>query len=136
MRYVLFVTAVAVVLLGNISFAHGQKAAERFIPIGQSPGVSGKFAHVGEIESVDAAKRRLTVRGEADRRYTATVTGRTRIWLDRSKLKLAAQTGGFADLKPGRRVEVKYEDPARPGAADWIKVEAGAPDAAPGPARP
>ena len=51
------------------------------------------------------------------------ITDKTRIWLDRSKLKQPNVTGGFADLQKGRRVEVKYEDPAQREVADWVKVE-------------
>lgn len=52
------------------------------------------------------------------------VTDKTRIWIDRSKLKLTSVTGSFGDLQKGRRVEVKYEDPASREVADWVKVEA------------
>jgi hypothetical protein len=43
--------------------------------------------------------------------------------LDRSKLKQPNETGAFADLRQGRTVEIKYKDPARKHAAEWVKVE-------------
>jgi hypothetical protein len=122
MRALLSGIGVAVALLGAISLAHGQKETERFIPIGQSPGVSQKQTSIGEIAEVDAAGRTVTVAEQAGRR-TVKITEKTRIWLDRTKLKQANLSGGFTDLQKGRRVEVKYQDPERRQIADWVKVE-------------
>jgi hypothetical protein len=104
-----------------------QEATERFIPIGQSPGVSGLSAYVGEVVAVDAARQTVTVRGPAGER-TVAVTGRTRIWLDRSAMRQPNLTGAFADIEVGRRIEVKYEDAERRERADWIKVAVPASD--------
>jgi hypothetical protein len=122
MRTFLSGIGVAVALLGVISHAHGQKETERFIPIGQSPGVSQKHTSIGEIAEVDQQKQMVTIVEPAGRR-TVKITEKTRIWLDRTKLKQANLTGSFADLQKGRRVEVKYEDPERREVADWVKVE-------------
>ena len=129
MRKLLFITALLVVWLGNFSFAHGQKQTERFIPLGQSPGMSGKNTHIGKIEKSDPARYAITISG-IDRPYTVTITDRTHIWLDRSKLKMATLTGRYADLQVGRRIEVKYEDPERWQFAEWIKVEMSEPGGA------
>jgi hypothetical protein len=122
MRTFLSGIGVAVALLGAISHAHGQKETERFIPIGQSPGVSLKQTSIGEITSVDSGARTVTIAEQAGPR-TVMITDKTRIWLDRTKIKQTNLTGNFADLQKGRRIEVKYEDPARREVADWIKVE-------------
>lgn len=122
MRALLSGIGVAVALLGAISHAHGQMETERYIPIGQSPGVSQKQTSIGAIAEVDAAGRTVTVADQAGRR-TVTITEKTRIWLDRTKLKQANLNGSFTDLQKGRRVEVKYEDPVRRQVADWVKVE-------------
>jgi hypothetical protein len=122
MRALLSGIGVAVALLGAISHAHGQKETERFIPIGQSPGVSQKQTSIGEIAEVDESKRTVTILDPAGRR-TVGITETTRIWLDRTKLKQPNLTGSFADLHKGRRVEVKYQDPDRREVADWVKVE-------------
>ena len=122
MRTFLSGIGVAVALLGAISPAHGQKETERFIPIGQSPGVSQKQTSIGEIAEVNAAGRTVTVAEQAGRR-TVKITEKTRVWIDRTKLKQANLTGSFADLQKGRRIEVKYEDPERRQIADWVKVE-------------
>ena len=120
------IAIVLAALVVGVSHAHGQKQTERYIPLGQSPGLSGKATGIGLIEAVDAAARTITVGGR-----TVAVTGATRIWLDRSRLKLTTLDGSFADLQRGRRVEV-MPDAATPGAsALWIKVEMPA-GAAPG----
>ena len=109
--------AAAVALLWAPAAVEGQMMTEQFIPIGQSPGLSPTYTDIGEIEAVDRAARRITLAG---RRIA--VTPRTRIWLDRSALKQTNTTGRFADLRQGRRVEVKYEDETRRETAAWIKV--------------
>lgn len=117
---------VAIALLDAISHAHGQKETERYIPIGQSPGVSQNLSWIGEIAEVDPQARTITITEQAGRR-TVRITPQTRIWLDRSKLKQTSLTGSFADLRRGRRVEVKYADPARRDVAEWVKAEVSQP---------
>ena len=114
------ITAV-VALLGWAPNAHGQQTTEKYIPVGQSPGVSGVSSYIGQIESADASNRTVTVSGPEGAR-TITVTEETSIWLDRSELRLTNQTGSMADLQPGRRVEVKYADEETKETAAWIKV--------------
>jgi hypothetical protein len=116
----------AIALLGTISYAHGQKETELYIPIGQSPGVSQKYTSIGEIAEVDPRAKTVTIADPAGRRRVK-ITEKTRIWLDRTKLKLTNLTGSFTDLQKGRRVEVKYDDPQRREAAEWVKVEVGQP---------
>lgn len=122
MRIVIIFFGVAIAVLGMSLHAHGQKATERYIPIGESPGVSQKLTSIGEIADVDQLKRTVTLRG-ASGQQTITITDTTRIWLDRTKMKQTNLTGTFADLQKGRRVEVKYQDPDRRQVADWVKVE-------------
>lgn len=122
MHRLFIAAALLVVVLAGYSFAHGQKQAERYIPLGQSPGVSGKSTWIGTVEATNPKARTITV-AAADRRYTVAVAERTRIWLDRSRLKQTALGGSYGDLQPGRRVEVKYGNAGRAGIAEWIKVE-------------
>lgn len=122
MRALVTGIGVAVALLGAISNAHAQKETERYIPLGQSPGVSQKYTSIGEISHVDPAARTVTITEQTGQR-TLKITDKTRIWLDRTKLKQANLTGSFTDLQKGRRVEVKYEDPEQRQIADWVKVE-------------
>lgn len=112
---------VVAALLWGAAPLGAQEATERFIPIGQSPGISGTAAYLGEVIAVDPARRTVTVRGPSGDR-TVAVTARTRIWLDRSAARQPNLTGAFADVAVGRRVEVKYEDAERRERADWIKL--------------
>jgi hypothetical protein len=117
--------AAAVLLVVTLAAAGGaraQKATEQFIPVGQSPGASGKVTWIGEIVAADPRERTLTI-GEAQGSHSVRITDKTRIYLDRSKLKQTNVTGTMADLQKGRRVEVKYEGPGPMPAADWVKVE-------------
>lgn len=134
MRRLLIAATLLVALLASFSFAHGQKQTERYIPLGQSPGVSGKSTRIGTIEATDPKARTVTL-ALADRRHTVALTERTRIWLDRSRLKQTALSGSYGDLRPGRRVEVKYEDPQRARIAEWIKVEITEPGSSDAPRR-
>ncbi len=123
MRNGLIGLGAAIALLLNAPLVLGQTMTEQYIPIGQSPGLSGKFTDLGKIERVDVGGRTITLGETAGGRAVA-ITERTRIWLDRSKLQQTSVTGGFADLREGRQVEVMYEDHERRQAAAWIKVEA------------
>ncbi|MEW5880313.1 MAG: hypothetical protein AB1761_07705 [Pseudomonadota bacterium] len=102
--------------------AQAQKATEQFIPIRQSPGLSGKSTIIGTIEAVDAAARTITVNAGSTS-YRCALTDRTRIWIDRSAQRLSATSGSIGDLQRGRRVEVKFTDATR-NAVEWVKVEA------------
>lgn len=112
----------ALALLAAPLIARAQKATEQFIPIGQSPGLSGKATVIGTVEAIDAAARTMTVNAGATS-YRCALTDRTRIWIDRSAQRLSATTGRLADLQEGRRVEVKFTDATRK-TAEWVKVEA------------
>ena len=122
MRTFLSGLGVAIALMSAVFQVHAQKETERYIPLGQSPGVSQKQTSIGEIAEVDQQKQTVTIVEPAGRR-TVKITEKTRIWLDRTKLKQANLSGSFTDLQKGRRVEVKYEHPDRRQVADWVKVE-------------
>lgn len=122
MRTLILAIGSAIALLCSVSYAHGQKATERYIPLGQSPGVSKKYTYVGTCEAVSPEKRTITAGG-----HTVKITDATQIWLDRSQLKQPTGTGSVSDLKQGQMVEIKYDDPARPQVAEWIKVQVTSP---------
>jgi len=122
MRRLMKAAGLVCVSLATPGPAYPQKATEQFIPLGQSPGASGKVTWIGEIVGTDPAQRTLSI-GEAQGTHTVKLTDKTRIFLDRSKLKQSNVTGSIADLQKGRRVEVKYEGPGPTPAADWVKVE-------------
>jgi len=102
--------------------AYAQKATEQFIPIGQSPGISGTLTRIGEIAATDSRARTLTLR-DASGTVTVRLTDKTRIFLDRSKLKQGNLEGSTADLQPGRRAEIRPEGAPESPTADWVKVE-------------
>src|SRR5262245_18312479 len=107
--------------LGGETFIYGQKTTEQFIPLGKSPGISGKLTWIGTVEKVDEQDKSLTVKTDSNSK-TFKVSDQTRIELDRSKASLSNIKGGFTDLKNGRKVEVKYLKD-RETEAEWIKIE-------------
>jgi hypothetical protein len=111
-----------VVALGGGLAAYGQEATEIYIPIGQSPGLSGKSSLMGSLESVDTRKRMVTVSSPSGTRAVA-FTERTPIWLDRSLQKQPNRSGAMADLQQGRKVEIKLRTGEPKPVAEWIKVE-------------
>jgi hypothetical protein len=113
--------ALLAALLASASAAHAQRATERFIPLGQSPGVSGKLTVIGTIMAVDPEKRQIEVEGRAGR-ANVTLRDSTSIWIDRHQLGLGATTGSFADCQVGRMAEVKYADPDTRQVAEWVKL--------------
>ena len=114
---------VAVMLVGIPPDARAQRSTEQFIPIGSSPGISTKYTSIGTIEGLNARDGLFTIL-ESGVRRTIRITAKTRIWIDRSKLKLPNLDGSAADLQPGRRIEVKFENSVLRQVADWIKIEA------------
>lgn len=114
---------IVIVCIFSPSSAFGQKATEIFIPIGESPGLSGKHSIMGEIDSVDYQSYTMTIT-DSSGSYTVKVMGDTRIWLDKSALKLTNVNGTIEDCQAGRFVEVKYKNPEKQAKmqAEWIKV--------------
>ena len=98
-----------------------QQAAERYIPIGKSPGVSNVYTWLGEVVTTNTEDRTVTVRNPQGTR-TIKITDTTDIWIDRSQFQQPNTTGTFADLVTGRTIEVKYLDDQTRDTARWIKV--------------
>ncbi len=114
--------AILAVTLGGALAAYGQEATEIYIPVGQSPGLSGKSSLMGTLESVDRGKRMVTVSDPSGARAVA-LTERTSIWLDRSLQKQPNRSGAMADLQPGRKIEIKLRKGEPKPVAEWIKVQ-------------
>jgi hypothetical protein len=107
--------------------ALAQKATELYIPIGKSPGISGKCSMVGTIDSAYVGNHILYMHNstsDAYNSYTVKITDETKIYLDKSGLKKSNQVGSFADCKQGAYCEVLYESHTRKesGEAEWIKI--------------
>lgn len=122
MSRLLIVIAAAGLGFGGLGQVHGQRMTEMYIPIGQSPGVSGKTSVIGEITAVDEAQKTLTVAAAAGSE-SVVLTDQTWIWLDRSQAQLPNGAGTLAHLRAGRRVEVRFRDADRKRVAEWIKVQ-------------
>jgi hypothetical protein len=114
-------TTILVLSVVGVAEVQAQRATEQFIPVGQSPGVSGVYSYLGECEAVDEQGQTVTMREAQGQRRTVTVGPATRIWLDRSAAKESNQQGSFHDLLRGHRMEVLVA-PERPDTAVWIKV--------------
>ncbi len=123
MRRIILIAFTTILLLG-VSQAHAQKATEIFIPIGKSPGLSGKYTSIGKIASFNLQQKMLTV-SDSTANYTVKITDSTQVWLDRSPKKLSNTNGTLEDLRPGVMVEIKYFNNERKegGTAEWVKVE-------------
>lgn len=119
------INTLAVILVAMIGMASAaaHPATERYIPVGQSPGISGQSSYVGAIEGVDEATRTIIMMHEG-RRYTVQVTEETRIWVDRSGERKTNLVGGYEDCTAGRKAEIKFVDPDQKTTAEWIKLEA------------
>ena len=107
-------------LVAAASTALAQEATERYVPIGQSPGMSGKTS-IGIVQAVNTQARSITV-ATSGNSASMKWSERTRIWIDRSRQQLSALRGGTNDIQVGRRVEVKPDKNDR-NLAEWIKVE-------------
>lgn len=122
MKQSTLLAGVLAAFLASPTLAYAQKTAEQFIPLGQSPGLSGKQTLIGRIEAVDPLGGSVTLAEETGKPGQARITPATHIWLDRSLLQLSNVSGGMADLIPGRRAEIKFTDANR-REAEWVKVE-------------
>jgi hypothetical protein len=115
------VLAVAALAAAAPALAH--RATERYIPIGASPGVSGKVTFLGTVESMDRSAYSVRVTG-AERAIVMTYDEKTRFWLDRSKIRKTNLDGSIDDCRAGRRVEIRFvNDDREAGVAAWVKVE-------------
>ena len=121
LKYILTITSICLLIISAVS-VQAEKSTELFIPIGQSPGVSGEYTVMGKIDQVDLQNRTLKMSG-ASGSYTVKMTERTFIYLDRSKAQLSNVYGTIADCKVGDLVEVKFEDNSRNKPLEWIKVQ-------------
>lgn len=110
-----------VALLCGVSLAQAQQATERYVPVGESPGLSAEQTTIGRILAADSRSGTLELAGPAGSR-TVKITDRTRVWLDRTPLGLTNVKGDFADCQRGRTAEVRYRDPEEQALADWVKV--------------
>jgi len=109
-------------LMIGASSIYAEKATELYIPVGQSPGLSGKYTVMGKIDQVNSQNQTLKMSGPSGS-YTVKLTENTAIYLDWSNVKRTNTYGTLADCKAGDTVEVKFEDNSRNKPIEWIKVQ-------------
>jgi hypothetical protein len=100
-----------------------QKKTEIYIPVGKSPGISGKLTTIGKVQAVNLKDSTITIAQDSGNK-TIRIVSDTEIYLDKSRLKLTNQRGSLSDIKKGQSVEAKYKDnnPGR-GLIEWIKIQ-------------
>ena len=116
------IAGILIIMMVNVPITAAEKATELYVPIGQSPGLSGKYAAAGRIEQVNYQKNTLTM-SSGSGTYTVKVSERTRYYLDRSKAGQTNRYGSLSDCKQGMMVEVRFEKDERNRPAQWIKLE-------------
>src|SRR5207249_10408235 len=119
--FVLGVVGISALLLGGPRAASAQKTTEQFIPVGQSPGLSGKHTVIGTVQAVNARDHTVTIAGPAETR-SATVTDRTRIWLHQRRMTPHYVTVTLAALRQGVTRNINHDDPtgaSASGPAQW-----------------
>jgi len=99
-----------------------QKTTELYIPLGQSPGLSGQHTVIGKIVQVDALSNTITM-ADAAGTYSVSMAPGTRLYLDKSKSGLPNSQGTLTDCNVGDPIEVKFVDNARSKPAEWVKVQ-------------
>ncbi len=135
------VIAGSLALLGVVPQAAAQKSTEIYIPIGKSPGLSGRQTIIGRVTAMSDRDQTITVQAPG-RSWTGSLTKETRVYLDRSALRLTNLYGKAADCPDGALVEIKYASGTEPGKAkgqpaiEWMKIQVTeAPRPAPRPKR-
>ena len=117
-KYILII----LIFVSIIPGVNAEKATELYIPIGQSPGLSGKYSVIGHIDAVDYQNQILTMSNNSGS-YTVRVMDNTWIYLDKSKIQQTNLYGTFSDCKKGLKAEVKFNQNAQGRSAEWIKLE-------------
>ena len=120
-RHSTIIGIICLLVFGAFS-VHAEKETELYIPIGQSPGLSGEYTVLGKIDQVNPGDQSFKMTGTSGS-YTVKLTKNTFIYLDRSKIKRTNTYGTLADCKAGETVEVKFVDNSRNKPIEWIKVE-------------
>jgi len=120
--YMLWVLTLVPLL--SVTDANAQELTERYIPIGKSPGLSGKHTSIGTVDTVNVQGGTL-ISANSSGVTSVKVDKNTRIWLDRSKQGLTNLKCSLGECRRGQIVEVKFRNNDRAnGVAEWIKVEA------------
>lgn len=112
--------AVTVFAMLACAAAFAQRATEVYIPIGESPGVSGTESVIGIITGLEYEQHRMTV-STADGTRIVVTTPETRYYIDKSSEVQRNVTGSIDDCREGRRIEAYVHENDE---AVWIKIAA------------
>lgn len=110
-------------LAGACREGNAQKMTEIYIPLGQSPGVSGILIVLGRVKTILPRDSTIAIAQEDGSTIIIKVAANTAIYLDKSKFRLTNTKGAFADIKPGLMIEAKYPDDKKGGFIQWVKVQ-------------
>ena len=102
------------------SAAMAQQTTEVYIPIGESPGVSGQDSIIGTITDIEYDDYTMTISADGES-HAVSITPDTRYYIDRSDDKERSKAGTFDDCREGQRIEAYVDDN---GDAIWIKIDA------------
>ena len=120
-KYITLTAIICVLVIGAVA-VQAEKSTELYIPIGQSPGLSGEYTVTGKIDQVNSNNQSIKMSGPSGS-YTVKLTQNTFIYLDRSQSGLPNTYGSLADCKAGDTIEVKFEGNSRSKPSEWIKVQ-------------
>lgn len=110
------------ILMFCFSYSPAQKSTELYIPIGKSPGLSGKYTTLGKVESINLQDSTITIAIEAASK-TIKIKGHPEVMLDNSDLKVPNKMGSLTDIKEGVLIEVKYRYNKPDDSIEWIKCK-------------
>ena len=109
----------AVLWFGFATLGNAQQATELYIPIGESPGLSGVKTAVGAVNQISADSFILETEAAAQEIQIAPTTI---IYLDRSSIRQPNTTGTINEITPGATVEVRFIEDISGNPADWVKA--------------
>ena len=123
MKKLMILVAAFLPMLALTPAARAHRATERYIPIGASPGVSGKLSVIGTVEEMNALEEWMRIK-DGEKTLTIKCNEKTRFWLDRTGIKKTNVVGSITDCMYGRRMEVRFVDDDHGACvAAWIKIE-------------
>ncbi len=114
------VTIMAVFLVAATSSSH--EMTDKYVPVGHYPELRSPHTRIGTIAEMDAGGRSVTLTDDGTTN-TYRITEDTKIWLDRSLLKLENLDGSVANIEIGMKAEIKARGPERPDEALWVKLQ-------------
>ena len=115
---------VTITLVWIYSFSHAQKSTEVYIPVGKSPGISGKYSTIGRVEAINLTDSTITITiaGELGS-HSIKCAKDTKIWVDKTTIKQFNKGGNLIDIKIGSIIETKYKGNKSDASVEWIKIQ-------------